>query len=222
MGKKVRIAVLIVAGLLLLAAVILVALWLASRHVPQFYREALAVDAAVQQQAAEHMDRQAMQMASNVEKSGHWQMRVTAAEINGWLAVVLPKKFPDSLPATLRDPRVAIEPGRLTLACRYQQGNIRSVLTLTIEPYVPKPDVLALRIRKARAGLVPMPLGDAISNIAKAVQGRGLDVQRRQADGDPVLQITLTPQPGERGKTVRIETLQLRPGEIDIAGTTEK
>ena len=36
-----------------------------------------------------------------------------------------------------------------------------SVISLTIEPYVPEPNVLALRIVKARAGLLPMPLGQA-------------------------------------------------------------
>ena len=222
MSKKLRIALFIAVGLLVAAGAALLVVYRLSQHVPQFYRQALEADPAAEQKAAERMDRQVMELASNVQKSGHWQMVFTAEEINGWLAVILPKKFPESLPAALVDPRVAIEPGGITLACRYGHGSLQSVLSLTIEPYMVAPDVLALRIRKPRAGLLPIPLGDMVANVAKAVRDADLDVKRLQTDGDPVLQIGLRTLHGTHGKSVRIETLQLRQGELYIEGTTEK
>ena len=153
MPKPLRIAIRIVCGLLALAGVLLLAVWMLSRHVPRFYHDAMQVaDPVAQREAAERMDRQALDLSSNVHHSGHWRMVFTADEINAWLAVVLPKKFPESLPPQFVDPRVGIEPNRLTLACRCREGIFDSVLALTVEPYVPQPGVLALRIRKARAG----------------------------------------------------------------------
>jgi hypothetical protein len=222
MPKKLRLALLIFGGLLASGvAAILVVYWL-SQRAPRFYREALAADPAVQRQAAERMDRQVMALASNVKTSGQWQMKFTAEEINGWLAVVLPQKFPEAMPRWLHDPRVAIEPGGITLACRYEQGGFQSVLSLTIEPYAPQPEVLALRIRQPRAGLVPIPLNDLVANVAKAVKESGCEVRRRQAGGDPVLQITLGSARAAQGNRVRIETLELRQGELYIEGTTTK
>ena len=221
-SKKLRIALFIAAGLLLAVGTVLLVAYRLSQHVPQFYCQALEIDPAAQRQAAERMDRRAMELASNLQKSGHWQMVFTAEEINGWLAVVLPKKFPQTLPAAMADPRVAIEPGGITLACRYGQGSLQSVLSLKIEPYMASPDVLALGIHKPRAGLLPIPLGDMVANVAKAVKDADLDVQRRQSGGDPVLQIGLRPLHGSNRKSVRIEILQLRQGELYIEGTTEK
>ena len=43
-------------------------------------------------------------------KAGHWEIRFTADEINGWLAVDLVKNHPNALPPTLKDPRVSIDP----------------------------------------------------------------------------------------------------------------
>lgn len=219
MGTKLRIALFVACGLAALAVAVLIVLYVAARHVPQFYSEAMAADEAVQRPAAERMDRQAMELASDSQKSGHWQMTITAADINAWLAVAMPQKLPHALPPSMQNPRVAIEPNGITLGCQYQQGGVTSVLTLTVEPYVPEPGVLALRIRKARAGLLPMPLQQVLDGIKKALQGSELRTQWRQADGDPVLRISSSP---EQSKRVSIETLQLRKGELYVEGTTEK
>ena len=85
-------------------------------------------------------------------------------------------------------------------------------MTPVVEPYVPEPGVLALRIRKARAGLAPLPLGNIVAHVAKAVRAADLDAVGGSG-GDPVLQIGLRTLHGTHGKLVPKENWQLRQGE---------
>jgi uncharacterized protein YpmS len=223
-SKRVRISLLVLGGLLLLAAVAVFVLYRAARHVPEFYRRALEADQAAQAKAADRMERQAFDLTGKLQEPGDWQMAVTAEEINGWLAVQLPKQFPRLLPPAMADPRVAIEPGRILLGCRYQQGGLDSVLSLVLVPYVPQPGVLALRIAQARAGLVPLPTDGVLKTVAEALRAAKVEVdgKRQPADGQSVLRITLPTIPGKHRKRVCIDNLQLRAGELFLEGTTQR
>ncbi len=197
-------------------------LYRATQHVPEFYRQAVAIDPAMQERASDQMLQQTTALASDVKKPGHWEALFTAEQINGWLAVDLVRNHPDALPPQLRDPRVAIEPGEITLACRFQRGGAASVLTLEVEPYLAENNMLALRFRAARAGLVPMPLSEVVDRLSDAARHTDLRLQWRQKDGDPVALIPV-PQPRDAGgKVVRIEVLDVRQGAVYVAGTTEQ
>ncbi|MHC4180745.1 MAG: hypothetical protein ACYSWU_24865, partial [Planctomycetota bacterium] len=112
-------------------------------------------------------------------------------------------------------------PGRMTLAGRLTRGGTTSVVTVTVEPYLPEPNVLAVRIRRARAGLVPMPLGEILHSFSEAAAQLDLRLRWRRADRDPVALISIPP-PDQDGKRVQIETLKLGDGEIYLAGTTRQ
>ena len=116
-----KIVVWSIAGLVLLAGVAAVALYRAAGHVPEFYRQAVEVERAKQQAASEVMIKRATDLASDVQKSGPWQATFTAAEVNGWLAVDLVKNHAGMLPGTISDPRVAITPEAVDVACRYRR-----------------------------------------------------------------------------------------------------
>ncbi|OHB67618.1 MAG: hypothetical protein A2V70_03470, partial [Planctomycetes bacterium RBG_13_63_9] len=187
MGKKLRIAALVGCGLVLVVAVGFFALYKGLKHEPQFYREALAVDPAAQKQTSDEMLRRATALRNDVQRGGPWHALFTAEQINGWLAVDLAENYPDALPETLSDPRVAIRPDRIMLACRLRQAYGSSVVSLTVEPYLPEPNLLALRIRQARAGALPAPLGKILDGISQAAAQAQLRVHWQQADGDPVV-----------------------------------
>ena len=221
MRKKLRIAAVIGLSLLVLAAVGLFVLHMASQQVPAFYRQAMAMEPAVQRQASDQMLQQATALASDLQKEGRWQALFTAEQINGWLAVDLVENHPKALPKTVRDPRVAVSRDRVTLACRFRRGSFSSVLSLTMEPCLPEPNVLALRICKARAGLLPVPLGEILDRISKAAGEANLHVRWRQVDGDPVVFITIPPPRNQEKRGVRIEELRADPQGIFLAGSTE-
>ena len=222
MRKKLRIAAILLGVVLLMVLAGLSVVYWASQQVPEFYTEVVDVDPDVQRQASEEMLQQTTALISDVKQEGRWETIFTAEQINGWLAVDLVENHPDALPDMFRDPRVAIEPDTLTVAVRFQQGRTSSVLTLPVEPYLPKPNLLALRIRKARAGLVPVPLGSLLDHVTEVAGQMGFHLRRRYEEGDPVL-IVLMPSPGEEDdKLLQIDTLKLNEGEIYAAGTTSR
>ncbi len=221
MRKKLRTAALVFVGLLLLAAVGMLVLYRASRQVPEFYRQAIEdVDPIEQRQASDELLRQASALVSDTQNENRWEAVFTVEQINGWLAVDLAENHAEALPKMLSDPRVAIDGDEMTLACRYRQRGMTSVLTLTVEPYVPEPNVLAVRIRKARAGYLPVPLGSILDRIAEAAGKEGFRLQWRQTAGDPVARFTLATPSESSGKHVQIETLQLADGKLYVAGSS--
>lgn len=218
MSRRVKIVVAIVGVAAVLAGVALLGLFLAARYEPAFYCEAMETDPSVLEEGSDAMLRQAASLASAVKKDPHWESLITADQINGWLAVDMVKNHPNALPPTLSDPRVAIDSKRITMACRFNQDGVSSVLSLTVEPYMPEPNVVALRIVKARAGLLPAPLNKVIEGVKRAARAMDLHLEWRNTDGDPVALLSL--QPTEDERPVRIETLRLGNGEIYLAGST--
>ncbi len=218
MSRRLRLLLLIIGGLAVLVVLILLGLYLAARHEPVFYREAMEIEPVVLEKASDRMLQQATALASAVKKEGHWEALFTAEQINGWLAVDMVKNHSNALPPTLRDPRVVIDPKQVTIACRFQQGGAESVLSLTVEPYVPEPNVVALRIVKARAGLLPLPLRPVTDGLSQAARDMQLRLEWRHTGSDPVAMLSFPSSTDNR--LVRIETLRLGDGEIYVAGTT--
>jgi hypothetical protein len=117
----------------------------------------------------------------------------------------------------------------MTLACRYQQNGIDSVLSLTLQPYVgqiangPQSDdsnVVAVRFIRIRAGLLPLPLNRVLQGLSQAARDMRFDLQWPNSGGDPVAIISLPTD--NNAQVVRIETLRLSEGEIYLAGRTER
>ena len=145
---------------------------------------------------SDHLLRQVAALEGVARRPGHWKVRFTAEEINGWLAVDLIENHPHVLPPGISDARVAIHADRIKLACRSKDGLISCVLSLAVRPVRAEPDVAALRLIQARAGAIPIPLGGVVKALSQAARSMHLPLQWRQDGGDPVAVIAL---PGEYG-----------------------
>jgi uncharacterized protein YpmS len=216
-----RIAVIGLAAILILIALAIWGVYLAIRHEPAFYREAMETRSDVLEKASDRMLKKIGALQSVRNRSGRWQEVITAEEINGWLAVDLRKNHPNALPPSVSNPRVAIEPNEMTVACRFERGGVTSVLSLTFQPYLPEPSVVALRIVRGRAGMLPVPLKDVLDGISKGAAELHLRLRWAHAGNDPVALISL-PDDDDADRVVRIESLELRKGEICVSGITER
>jgi hypothetical protein len=201
---------------------VLATLYACLHHVPTFYHEALTADPAAQQRASQQMIRQAAAMQNQVRREGPWQAVFTADEINGWLAVELPNSRGHLLPPELSDPRLRIEPGRLTAACQAVIRGVRSIVSLEVSVYMDSPNVLALRIRRARVGAIPWPLDRVLRATGAAMARAELPIEWRQTAGDPVALVTLRPGLVGHGRTIRVESIRLEQGQITLTGSTER
>jgi uncharacterized protein YpmS len=220
-SRKFRRLWVILGALAVLVALAVLGLYLAVRHEPAFYRRAMETDRAVLQKASDRMLQEITKVQNAVNRPGRWSVVITAEEINGWLAVDMVKNHPNTLPPTLCDPRVAISPNDVTAGCRYQQGGITSVLSLTLQPSLPEPNVVALRIVRARAGAVRLPLKQVLDGLSQTARDVRIRLDWRQAANDPVAMLSVPDDP-DADYVVRIESLQLAEGEIRIAGITER
>jgi hypothetical protein len=207
-------------GLLVAVAIVIFSIYSASHYVPSFYRQAVAVDPQTQEDASRKMLQQVSALDGALKRKGTWDARFTAEQINGWLAVDLVRNHSNALPPTLRNPRVSIGPKQITVACLVELNHYWSVVSLTVEPYLPEPNVLALRIVRARAGLLPVPLSDITHQLTQAAQGLHLHLEWRQAGGDPVAMLSVPADRVAEGRRVRVETLRLGQDEIYLSGTT--
>jgi hypothetical protein len=197
------------------------ALWfyVALHHVPRFYVEAGKLDSTARKSGSDEMLRRTAELASDANRRGRWKQVFTAEQINGWLAIDLVENHPALLPRELHDPRVAIHDGQIIVGCQYE-GQVSTVASLEADASLQGPNLIAIRIRRARAGAVPLPLDKLLPQAIRALENAGCTVELRQASADPVLLITLNPQT-RRGRTLVLESLSVRDGQIEVEGQTK-
>ena len=190
----------------------------ASQLVPEFYHEAISSNPERQVKSRDQFVAQATALASDVRQAGRWQSLFTAEQINSWLSLELASNYPDLLPEEMRDPRISFRENEATIACRYESGGMAAVLSLTIDAYLHEPNVLALRIRRARAGALPVPLAQVLDGMTQAARELKLRLEWRKIQGDPVALIDFGSRGDESFEGLNLQTIELRDGELFVAG----
>lgn len=216
-----RLATCLSVGFVALAVFALAGLYRAARHVPGYYAEVLDVPHETHRESSDRLLENAAALASNLQKPGDWRAMFTADEINGWLAADLAKMLPGVLPAGVVEPRVRLKPGSVCVACRYVDATLESIVSLEADVYVKEPNVLSLRLRRARLGALPLPMGKLIEGLTTAARQADLRLSWMQADGDPVAILKLHPPHDSRGAAYSLETLEVGEGELFVAGHTD-
>ncbi|HWC89002.1 MAG TPA: hypothetical protein VG433_05095 [Pirellulales bacterium] len=197
-------------------------IYVALAHVPHFYDQALDQPPEKQQQGNDALIKNANALASSARRQGGWSAVFTADEINGWLGVDLAQSFPDVLPAEISEPRIRLSPGGATIACRYRENGVSTIISLNVELYMAEPNVLALRIHNIRAGAIPIPLSQVLDGVTEAARSMNLRLRWVQAKGDPVALVSLPSTIGRDKIAFRLEKIDLRQDAIYLAGQTEK
>jgi hypothetical protein len=211
-------AVLVVCGFLL---------YRGTQQVPQFYAASVPPELSPPEQEeqarlGDEFEREVLELHNDTGREGQWQAVFSDREVNAWLAVDLVQNHPRALPPDLIDPRVRIGADRLQVACRYQGERLETVVSIEADAYLTdKPNQLAVRICGFRAGVIPLPLKQLMDRVTDAARKGGVQLVWSQQDGDPV---ALLQVPAEHqqfpGRELCLETLELRDGEIFLAGRT--
>lgn len=220
MRRSLRRVLCVCLGLALLMVGGVAWLYRATQQAPEFYRQALAAPPPRQDRASEELIEQVTTLANQAQREGHWEALFTAEQINGWLAVDLEQNYADSLPEGVSEPRVEITPQGATLACRWQDGRLATVFSLSAELYVAEPNVLGLRISTARAGKLPVPLDRVLDGVTRAATDLDWAIEWRQIDGDPTALITIPPPAGHDDTAIWIDALELREAAVFLSGRT--
>jgi hypothetical protein len=192
----------------------------AAQYRPAFYERALSAAPERQREAGDELERQVLELHNDVRRRGRWQATFTDEQINGWLASDLEEKFPKLLPQGVVEPRVAIETELARVACRYESKSITSVVSLDVEVHLTdEPNVVALRIHRARAGALPLPLKSFLDRITHIAAQSDLQLRWVQEDGDQVALFTIPAEHEDYAtQGIHLDTVELRDGAIYVAG----
>ena len=194
--------------------------WLSLTHKPRFYRTMVALPKGRQQAEAKQFVRQSLQLRNDIVNEPTWEAVFTDQEVNAWLAEDLVTHFADQLPPEVHEPRVMFEVDKVTLAFELDQGPVRSVIWVVARPSVPEGNVLELSFEKIRAGMIPVPAEALLDRITARARGRGLDVSWKRDGEFPVAVLRYTPHEGR--DDVKLERVEIRKGEIRLAGRSDR
>ena len=209
-------------GLLIVATLVAVpgAIWISLTHQPHFYRAMVHVPRERQEAEARRFVTQSLQLRNDIINEPTWEAIFTDQEVNAWLAKDLVTEFADQLPPEVHEPRIVFGLDRITLAFELDQGPVRSVIWVVARPRIPEPNVLELTFEKIRAGVLPVPSEQVLDRIVDHARAQGLDVRRDQVDQLPVITVRYIPH-SER-EDVLLEQVQIREGEIRLAGRSNR
>ena len=214
---------------LLLGSVALLALLLlgagglywAAQAVDPFYAAATDVKPAELREAGEQLENRVADLNDQAETTGRWESIFTDAEVNGWLATILREKYPTLLPPEVVEPRVSFVAGRCLLGYRYEGEALRAMVTIEGEPFMASHDVAGLRFRNARIGILPLPLKKLVEHINDGAKQLEVPVRWVEKEGDPVMLVGVTNALSTEEETRRLEAIDLRDGELVLAGSVE-
>ena len=192
----------------------------ASQHVPDFYTQALDLDAEHVTEASQELESAVTMLYSDAVNQDEWFARFSDRQINAWLAVELLEKYGEWISEDARDPRVKITPEGIAFAVRVDEGALRVVYSFQIDLYLSEPNVLAFKLREARAGRLPIPLASVVKEVTTTADNMEYPLRWKRDAGYPVALAPLHPQFDEESNELRIDKIELADGAIYLSGTT--
>ena len=194
--------------------------WLSLTYQPSYYRAMVRQSRVQRQGKARKFVAQGLQLRNDICNEPTWEAVFSDQEVNAWLAEDLVTHFADHLPPEVHEPRVLFELDRIILAFELEQGAFDSVITVVARPRVPSGNTVELTLEKIRAGILPVPADGVLDRIVEYARYLGVDVEWTRRDGYPVVLIRY--RPDLRRDDVQLEEVQIRTGELRLAGRSDR
>ena len=195
-------------------------LWATLHHTPRFYRELVEVPSEGRDRAADQFVKDSLQLRNDIANEPNWEAVFSDAEVNAWLAKDLLDQFADQLPSEVKDPRVAFDSDRVTIAFRLDQGPIRTVIWVVARPRIVGDNALSLTLEKVRAGALPIPPERVYRALDEGAGKSGLAVTWTKEAGLPV--VTIKARGDSARDEVVLEQVQVRSGQIRLSGRSRR
>lgn len=221
MARKPRIAIVSALIVTALVAAILGGAYYAARQVCPFYEEALRIEPEVLERGSQELESRATALYSDAKQIGHWQALFTVEQINGWLAMQLANDKGNELPGDMRDPRVAISKDLFTLGFRTTSGGVETVISVDASVLLTEEGDIGIRLMSVRAGALPLPIMQLADELATACKKLKLPVRWTQQKGRPIAIVPIASHATTKDREFFIDTIELRKGEMYVAGHTE-
>lgn len=213
---------LIAGGLITCLAAIIAGLYSLLTHQPAFYRDALQSDIghSDRQKLAKEFVRAAVGLRNEVISEERWMQEFTEAGTNAWLADDLPAQYSEWLPPGVSAPRVQFNQDQLQFAFHTRRGLWSGVISGKVRVWVSGPNELAFEIQSLSAGLIPIPVDDAVGDFVKEMSAAGWRLEWRPSKGGDALVLSLdqTSTNDVDSDQPVVESLELLPGRLKVFG----
>ncbi|MFN0055192.1 MAG: hypothetical protein ACKV0T_23710 [Planctomycetales bacterium] len=200
------------------------ALWMLS-YQPGFYRTALQNELPPEERRdrSKRFVQATLRLVDEIRNEEQWSEEFAEPGVNSWLADELPTKYAEWLPEGIAAPRVQFEQGALQIAFQAKRDYWSGVVSARVRAWVAGPNELALEIQSLKAGLIPIPLDDAIDSIVEEMNRQGWRLEWKQSSGKDVLVVWLD-RLGSSGDEPRpvLEGIELLPGRLRVSGSRER
>ncbi|MEO6811020.1 MAG: hypothetical protein ABI353_18065 [Isosphaeraceae bacterium] len=187
---------------------------------PAFYQCTIEIPKAKRQSEAKKFVAQGLQLRNDIVNEPKWEAAFSDEQVNAWLAEDLMTYFADQVPQGVREPRVAFENDQVSLGFELDEGPIHSVVWIVARVSVPEGNTLAITLEKIRAGMVPFSAERFLGRITEQARRQGLDLDWER-DGDRPMAI-IHYAPTTQRRDVVLERIQVRDGEIRLAGRSDR
>ncbi len=222
-GSFRRLALIILAAMGIMASVAVgVAFGLyksATAPVPE-YEAVVTVDPVRAETQRREFESQLSTLVSDTQALPEWKTRVTADQINAWLALRLERDFPGFQRAGLVAPRVILEEGLAIFAARSEATGVEGVMSIALRPQVTETDELALEIESAKIGRLSLPLEAIMAQLRQTPLVEMGPIRLSQTDTKAAVIVDLDRIEAGRDKALRLTGVDVRPGELFLRGET--
>jgi len=172
MKRLIRMAVIVIAAIIAIAAV----LWWLSWMPPRWYQPPDAHDADAGELAALVEHRLAEELHNIRDDGAPWQIRIRESHVNAWLATRMPRWLEHERgvewPDRLGTPQVRFDPQRVSIAVPVRRSGSSTrdrshgrTFTVTLEPTLDQSE-LRFALTGIRVGRLPVP-GDPQAQLAR-------------------------------------------------------
>lgn len=191
----------------------------ATAAVPE-YEAVLKVDPVQAETQRREFESQISALVSDTQALPEWKTRVTADQINAWLALRLERDFPGFQQAGFVAPRVLLEEGRAVFVARSEMTSVEGIISITLRPLVTETDELALEIESAKIGRLSLPLDAIMARLRQTPLVDMGPIRLSQTDSKGAVIVDLDRIEAGRDKALRLTGVDVRPGELLLRGET--
>ncbi len=189
---------------------------------PVFYQAILLESPAELEVAGDQFETRIIEMQNQVQQNLDWSSVLKEKEINGWLAIDCPSKFPELIPPRLSQPRVQIQDSEIKLAFRYRTSRFSVIVTFAGDIFVADDTgEIAIRIKQARSGIIPIPIAKLADRMTDHLRKSGFDVTWTQIENDPVALLRIPHDKFQLAdQAIRIESIVCRDQQLELVGSS--
>ena len=211
----------------LVLAVLAGIVWFAmykAKQVPGFYADVLETDLASAHEDGQEFERNLVKLQNTAMSRHPWLVEITQDQVNGWFMTDLKEKFPDSLPANIKDPRAVFTEDQIRLAFKYSVKGVTGVVVIAAEVFcTDNPNEIAVQINEVKTGVIPLPVGPWLEQVADSIRRAGIPVFWSNTNDTPLAIFTLPERiTSSHTRHVEVQAIDLQPGRLVIAGKSTR